>query len=278
MTVRIVTDSSCDLPQEIADSLGITIVPLSIRFGDEEFIDRTTITADEFWQRCTASPELPQTAAPSPGQFEEAYRKLKEQGATGIVVVALSADLSFTMQSADLAAKAVAADIDVRIVDSRTATMGLGLIAVECAELARTGAPIDQVEALARDHAPRMHVFGALDTLENLKKGGRIGGAKAMLAVALSIKPLIEIRGGKVEEAGKQRTRSKALNALVEEVVKAGTIERLAILHAQCADIDDFVAKVRAVYPGDIMVGDIGAVIGTHGGRGTIGVAFRSAS
>jgi DegV family protein with EDD domain len=278
MTVRIVTDSSCDLPQEIADSLGITIVPLSIRFGDEEFIDRTTITADEFWRRCTASPELPQTAAPSPGQYEETYRRLKDQGATGIVVVALSADLSFTMQSADLAAKAVAGDIDVRVVDSRTATMGLGLIAVECAELARTGASIDQVEALAKDHVPRVHVFGALDTLENLKKGGRIGGAKAMLAVALSIKPLIEIRGGKVEEAGKQRTRSKALAALVEEVVKAGAIERLAILHAQCADIDDFVAKVRAVYPGEIMVGDIGAVIGTHGGRGTIGVAFRSAS
>ena len=278
MTVRIVTDSSCDLPQDIADSLGISIVPLSIRFGDEEFIDRTTITADEFWARCSASSELPQTAAPSPGQYEETYRKLREQGATGILVVALSADLSFTMQSADLAAKAVAGDIDVRVVDSRTATMGLGLIAVECAELARTGAPIDAVEALARDHVNRMHVFGALDTLENLKKGGRIGGAKAMLASALSIKPLIEIRGGKVEEAGKQRTRGKALNALVEEVVKAGDIERLAILHAKCADIDDFVAKVRAVYAGDIMVGDIGAVIGTHGGQGTIGVAFRTAS
>ena len=278
MTVRIVTDSSCDLPQDIADSLGITIVPLSIRFGDEEFIDRTTITADEFWRRCSASAELPQTAAPSPGQYEETYRKLKEQGATGIVVVALSADLSFTIQSADLAAKAVTGDIEVRVVDSRTATMGLGLIAVECAELARSGADIDRIEALARDHAQRIHVFGALDTLENLKKGGRIGGAKAMLASALSIKPLIEIRGGKVEEAGKQRTRGKALNALVEEITKAGDIERLAILHAQCADIDDFVAKVRAVYPGEIMVGDIGAVIGTHGGRGTIGVAFRSAS
>ena len=278
MSIRIVTDSSCDLPQDVADRLGIVIVPLSIRFGEDEFIDRTTITADEFWRRCAASAELPQTAAPSPGQFEQAYRDLAAQGATGIVVISLSSSLSFTMQSAELAAKAVAPGIDVRVVDSRNASLGVGLTAVECAERAAAGDSIDTIVALAQSLVPRTHVFGALDTLENLKKGGRIGGAKAMLASALAIKPLIEVRDGEVAEAGKQRTRGKALNSLLETVRNAGSIERLAVLHAQCPDVNDFVAKVREVYPGEIMVGDIGAVIGTHAGQGTIGVAFRTAS
>ena len=278
MSIRIVTDSSCDLPQDVADRLGIVIVPLSIRFGDEEFIDRTTITADEFWRRCSESSELPQTAAPSPGQFEQAYRDLAAAGATGIVVISLSSALSFTMQSAELAAKSVAPGIDVRVVDSRNASLGVGLVAVECAERAAAGASIDEIVALATDLVPRTHVFGALDTLENLKKGGRIGGAKAMLASALSIKPLIEVRDGEVAEAGKQRTRSKALASLVETLRSAGTIERLGVLHAQCPDVDDFVAKVREVYGGEILVGDIGAVIGTHAGKGTIGIAFRTAS
>lgn len=277
MSIRIVTDSSCDLPQNVADALGIVIVPLSIRFGDDEYIDRTTITTDRFWQLCSSSKELPQTAAPSPGQFQEAFRGLKGQGATGIVVISLSSSLSFTMQSAVNAAKEVQGEIDVRVVDSRNASLGVGLIAVECAERARSGASIDDIEQLANSLVPRTHVFGALDTLENLRKGGRIGGAKAMLGTALSVKPLIEVRNGEVEEAGKQRTRGKALAALIETLRNAGTVERLGVLHAQCPDIDDFVAKVREVYPGDIMIGDIGAVIGTHAGQGTIGIAFRTA-
>jgi len=275
MSIRIVTDSSCDLPQNVADALGIVIVPLSIRFGDDEYIDRTTITTDRFWQLCSSSKELPQTAAPSPGQFQEAFRGLKGQGATGIVVISLSSSLSFTMQSAVNAAKEVQGEIDVRVVDSRNASLGVGLIAVECAERARSGASIDDIEQLANSLVPRTHVFGALDTLENLRKGGRIGGAKAMLGTALSVKPLIEVRNGEVEEAGKQRTRGKALAALIETLRNAGTVERLGVLHAQCPDIDDFVDKVRDVYPGDITIADIGAVIGTHAGQGTIGVAFR---
>ena len=277
MTVRIVTDSSCDLPQDVADALGIAIVPLSIRFGDDEFIDRTTITSTDFWRRCHESSELPQTAAPSPGQFEETYRRLHAEGATGIVAVCLSSSLSFTMQSAELAAKAVAGNISVRVVDSRNASLGVGLIAVECAERAKAGDSLDSIEALAKSLVPHTKVFGALDTLENLKKGGRIGGAKAMLASALSIKPLIEVRDGEVAEAGKQRTRSKALQSLVETLRNAGKVERLGVLHAQCDDVDQFVAMVREVYRGEIMVGDIGAVIGTHAGKGTIGIAFRTA-
>ena len=275
MTVRIVTDSSCDLPQAMADTLGIRIVPLSVRFGDTEYIDRTTITATEFWSKCAAFATLPETAAPSPGSFEETYRSLAAEGATAIVVVALSSDLSATMQSAVLAARAVAPGIDVRIVDSRNASMGLGLTVLACAELASTGASADEVVARAQSVIPRTRVFAALDTLDNLKKGGRIGGAKAMLATVMSIKPLISITNGLVEEAGKQRTRSKALAHLVDILRNQEVpIERLAVLNAQCADIDAFVAMVKEVYTGEIIVGDIGAVIGTHAGQGTIGIVF----
>ena len=275
MTVRIVTDSACDLPQAMADALGIRIVPLSVRFGDTEYIDRTTITATEFWSKCAASATLPETAAPSPGSYEETYRSLAAEGATAIVVLALSSDLSATMQSAELAARAVAPGIDVRIVDSRNASMGLGLTVLACAELAKNGASADEVVARAHSVIPRTRVFAALDTLDNLKKGGRIGGAKAMLATVMSIKPLISITNGLVEEAGKQRTRSKALAHLVDILRNQEVpIERLSILNAQCSDIDAFVAMVKEVYTGEIIVGDIGAVIGTHAGQGTIGIVF----
>ena len=275
MTVRIVTDSSCDLPQGMADALGIRIVPLSIRFGDTEYIDRTTITASEFWAKCAASPTLPETAAPSPGQFEETFRSLAADGATAIVVVSLSSSLSATMQSAELAARSVSPAIDVHVVDSRNASMGLGLIVLECAELARTGASVDAVLAHAQSVIPRVRVFAALDTLDNLKKGGRIGGAKAMLATVMSIKPLISVTDGLVEEAGKQRTRSKALAHLIEILRSQEVpIERLSVLNAQCSDVDAFITMVKDVYNKEIIVGDIGAVIGTHAGQGTIGIVF----
>jgi DegV family protein with EDD domain len=278
VTVHVVTDSSCDLPVDIADVLDISIVPLTIRFGDEEFIDREELSTAEFWTRCVNSDTLPETAAPAPGQFEQAYRAAAANGATSVLVISLSSALSATMQSAQLAARTVVddptIDLDVRVIDSRTLTMGLGTIVLACARAARDGAGIDEVEALARDLVERTRVFGALDTLENLKKGGRIGNAKALLATALSIKPIIEVTGGVVEQAGKQRTRSKALAHLVEKVRSyEGNIENLAVLHADCSDVDLFVEMLDA--PDDIVVGEIGPVIGTHGGRGTIGVAFQ---
>jgi len=279
-TVHVVTDSSCDLPVDVADELGIDIIPLTIRFGDEEFVDRAELSTAEFWTRCVNSDTLPETAAPAPGQFEQAYRRAAAAGATSVIVVSLSSALSATMQSAQLAARTVMADpdidLDIRVVDSRTITMGLGTIALACARAARDGADIDEIEALANDLVSRTRVFGALDTLDNLKKGGRIGNAKAMLATALSIKPIIEVTGGVVEQAGKQRTRSKALSYLVDKVQSYdGKIENLAVLHADCSDIDLFVEMLAPYHTDDIVIGEIGPVIGTHGGRGTIGVAFQ---
>ena len=277
MSVRIVTDSSCDLPDAVVTGLGIRVVPLSIRFGDEELIDREQLSTEEFWRRCAAQDTLPETAAPAPGQFEQVYRELAADGATGIVVVSLSGKLSATMQSAELAARSVADSIDVRVIDSRSVTLGVGTIAIASARAAAEGAGLDDVEALARDRAERTHVFGALDTLENLKKGGRIGGAKALLATALSIKPIVEVVDGEVAQAVKQRTRSKALRFLVDKVASFdGEIHDLAVLQAACDDVDEFVAMLRPYYDGEIVIGDIGPVIGTHTGPGTIGVAFSS--
>lgn len=273
--VRIVTDSACDLPAEVADAWGIHIVPLTIRIDGVDHVDRTELTPTEFWARCNASAELPTTAAPSPGQFEHVFRHVAAEGAEGIVVVSLSGALSATLQSAALAAEAVADLLPVNVVDSRNCTLGQGMIALACARLAADGGTLGEVTALAEHLVPRTHVWGALDTLDNLKKGGRIGGAKALLASALAIKPIIEVRDGRVEQGGKQRTRAKALAFVVETLQSYGPIENLAVLHADCADVDAFVSLVRQHHSGDIVVGDIGPVVGSHAGRGTIGVAFQ---
>ena len=274
--VRIVTDSACDLPQSVADELGIEIVPLTIRIDGTEYVDRRDLTVAEFWAKCAASQTLPETAAPAPGQFETVYRQLAADGASSIVTISLSGALSATMQSAELAARSVADLIPVTVIDSRSATLGLGAIAASCARLAADGATHDEVVAHAHDHAARTHVWGALDTLDNLKKGGRIGGAKALLASALAIKPIIEVRDGKVEQGGKQRTRSKALAFLVEKVAAVDGLDSVFVAHADCRDVDDFVAMLRPHVDGEIVVGDIGPVVGSHAGRGTIGVAFFS--
>lgn len=274
MTIRLVTDSACDLPQHIIDQYGIVVVPLTIRFGDTDYVDREAFTPKEFWAKCSASPVLPETAAPAPGQFEMAYRQLQKEGATGVLVVSLSSGVSATMQSAEIAAREIASEFPVRVVDSRSVSMGQGIIVKACAEAAEAGATLDELAAKAEALSKRVRVYGALNTLENLKKGGRIGGAKALMASALAIKPIIEVREGKVEEGGRQRTRAKALAFLVNTVKEHGNISDLAVLQADCDDIDAFVESLRGTYSGTIEIGDIGAVIGTHAGRGTIGVAF----
>jgi DegV family protein with EDD domain len=275
MTVRIVTDSACDLPQAVADAHGIEIVPLTIRFGATEFTDRRDLSTAEFWRRSAESAVLPETSAPAPGQYEETFRRLAADGAEGIVCVSLSGELSATIQSARLAAGAVADVIRVEVVDSRSVTMGLGMIVLTAARRAEEGADVDTIVKEAASLAERTRVWGALDTLDNLKKGGRIGGAKALLASVLSIKPIIEVRDGKVEEGGKQRTRARALAFLIEKVREQGPVENLAVIHADTSDIGAFVERLRPFSTGEIVVGDIGPVIGSHSGRGAVGVVFQ---
>jgi DegV family protein with EDD domain len=275
--VRIITDSACDLPDSVVQSLGIEVVPLFIRFGDDELVDREQLTTTQFWERCSVESDLPSTAAPSPGRFEDTVRKLQGEGATGVLIINLSGELSGTIAAARLAAEKMKASLDVRVVDSRTVTMGLGAIVVACARAAQAGGTIDEIEALATDLSARCKVWGALDTLENLKKGGRIGGATAFLGTALQQKPIIEVREGAVQKFGKVRTRSKSLTFLVDKVREASVnpgISQLCVLHADCSDVDAFVDQLKTVYSGEILVGEIGAVVGAHAGRGTIGVAF----
>jgi DegV family protein with EDD domain len=273
MPARIVTDSSCDLTDAEVAEHGVEVVPLSIRFGSEEFKDGVDLSTSEFYERLTSSAELPETSAPSPGAFEAAFTKQAEAGADAVVCINLSSKLSATIESARTAAKAT--DVDVRVVDSLTITSGLATIIRLAAQAAADGASADDVVALVESLKPRTRIVGALDTLENLKKGGRIGNARALLATALAIKPIIEVVDGKVEQGGKQRTRSRALAFLVDRVRQyEGRIANVAVLHADCSDVDQFVDMLRPLTDGEIVVGDIGPVIGTHAGRGTIGVAF----
>ncbi len=275
MTVRIVTDSSCDLSEEQAAAHGIEVVPLSIRFGDEELEDRTELSVEDFYARLATSTVLPETAAPAPGKFEAAFRRQAEAGADAVVCINLSAGLSATMQSAQNAARALEGELDVRVIDSRSITSGLGTQVLLAAEAAAGGASVDEVVELVEGLAQRTHVLGALDTLENLKKGGRIGGAQALVGSLLSIKPILDISTGVVEEAGKARTRRKALEALRDKVAQAGAVEHLTVSHGFAPDVEDMLALLREVHTGgDIKVGPIGPVIGAHGGPRVMGVTW----
>jgi DegV family protein with EDD domain len=273
--VHIVTDSSCDLNEIETTTNSIGVVPLSIRFGDEEFIDREELSADAFYAKMASTGLLPETAAPSPGRFEQAFRGAAAVGANAVVCINLSGELSATVQSARNAATAVAGDIDVRVIDSRSLTGGLGTMVLEAAAAARNGADVDAVVALVESMIPRTEIYGGLDTLENLKKGGRIGSAKALLGSMLSVKPIIHIADGAVEEAGKQRTRKRSLEWMRDQLFAEGTVEKLSILHGQAPDIDAFLDMISERYPREqIRLGTIGAVIGTHGGPGVIGMCY----
>src|SRR4051812_26359531 len=194
--IRVVADSACDLPEALVSELGIEIVPLTVRFGETELVDRRDVTPAQFWERCASFSGLPETAAPSPGSFEAAYRKLAGEGAEGIVCITLSAAMSATFQAAELAAKSVAGDVPVRVVDSRLVTLAQGQLAVAAGRAAGAGKGLEDVAGAAEDLIERTRLYATLDTLDNLKKGGRIGGAQALIGTMLSIKPVIQILHG----------------------------------------------------------------------------------
>lgn len=277
--IRVVTDSACDLSAEVAAEHGITIVPLSIRFGSEEFVDGRDLTTAEFWARCKASELLPETSAPSPGAFQEAFLAAAADGYDGVLSLSLSAGVSATFQAATAAARAVADTIEVRALDSRSMTMGLGLMVLDLADLAATGADLDALGARVAELVPRTLVFGVVDTLEHLEKGGRIGGARALLGSLLSIKPVVTLVDGVVAEESKQRTRTRSLRYLADKAVLAPPLSRIAIADGAASDIDDFLAlltDVKSEHP--LIVGQLGSVVGTHTGPGTIGVCMITVS
>ena len=273
--VHIITDSSCDLDEDIAADLGVTVVPLEIRFGMQSFTDRVELSTADFWKRCRTSDELPSTAAPAPGAFAEAYQRAAAAGASEVVVITLSGDLSATIEAAQQAAAEPPEGLTCHVVDSRTVSAGLGLLVIHAAELAAGGADGSEVADAVRAAAQRVRVHAALDTLENLRKGGRIGAAQSLLGSVLSIKPLITVTDGRVEPAGKQRTRTRALAHLVDLVSAEGrNISEIAVMHADCDDVDDFVARIAPLTGSEPRVMLIGPVVGAHAGVGTIGVVF----
>jgi DegV family protein with EDD domain len=268
MTVRIVTDSGCDLSPEVADSLGIAVVPLSIRFGATEYTDRVDLTPEKFYAEMDAREELPETAAPSPGAFANAFQSMLDDGASSIVCINLSEALSATAQAARTAAGTIA-DAQIHIVDSKSATVGQGMLVRRAAEAARDGASAQDIIDSTNDLSSRTHVLGVLDTLENLKKGGRIGNAQAMIGSMLSIKPCIDLSTGSVEEAGRQRTRKKALAWLAGEL--PANAQNVSVGHGLASDIDKFTAMLD----GEIdSVSLIGPVVGTHGGPRVVGLSY----
>lgn len=278
MTVRIVTDSSCDIQPAEADALGIEVVPLTIRFGDEELRDREELSNEEFWARVRTSPVLPETAAPSVGAFESVFTRLAEQGASGILCINLSSRLSATMQSAQLAAKALEGICPVAVVDSRSVSMGLGLQCIAAAEAAAEGAALPELVRRVEDQAGRTFLYGALDTLENLRKGGRIGAAQALLGSALAIKPVVAVRDGVVAQAAKVRTRSRSLRWLADRLAEAGPTEAVCVFEANAPDLGELLDLLPPAIDRDaIRIGRIGPVIGTHCGPGTLGVGWVAA-
>ena len=275
MTIRIVTDSASDISLEEAEDLGIEIVPLSIRFGEAEYTDLVDLSVSDFYQKMAESDLLPSTAAPSPGAFEAAFKRCAEAGAEGVICINLSLALSATGQAAQLAADALADTLPVKCIDSKSITCGLGTIIRKAAGAAKDGGSMDEIVALVENLTSRTRIFATLDTLENLKKGGRIGGAKAMLGTMLQFKPCLDLSSGEVVEAGRQRTRKKSLIWLKEVLESEGEISELSIIHGDAPDVEEFATLISDIVPRDqVRINQLGAVIGTHGGPRVLGVTY----
>jgi DegV family protein with EDD domain len=271
--VAIVTDSASDLSPEAAAQAGIRVVPLFVSFGAETFRPGVSLTTDEFWSRMTApDAPFPTTAAASPGDFSQAFGAAFDEGADAIVCVTVSGDLSGTLKSA-LLAKEQMADREIRVVDSRSASMGHGMLAQIGARMAAEGASAEAIEAAMNETKGRIIIFLALDTLEYLKRGGRISGARAAVGTMLSIKPIITVENGIVENADRVRTRAKARERCLE-LLTARPIQQATILHTTNADIEEFHAAFleRAdVDPADVQLGVVGPSVGPHLGPGCVG-------
>jgi DegV family protein with EDD domain len=275
MGVRVVTDSSSDLSPGVVDDLAIEVVPLKVRFGDEELVDRVEITPEAFWARLRISDAIAQTAAPSPGDFEQAFAKVLAEGASAIVCVTLSSKVSATHQAASLAAEHFADRCPVVVVDSLSVSAGLGNLCLVAARRAAEGADASTVVREAEELRGTFGVYGAVETLEYLRRGGRIGAAQALLGTALSIRPLLHFEHGTVEMAGKVRTRRRALAWLAERLEEDLPVESVTAFHADAPDADTFVELLAAKVPAQpVGVTLMGPVIGTHVGPGTVGVAY----
>lgn len=272
--VKIVTDSTADLPEKLRREYDIKIVPLKVIFGESIYRDGYDLTNREFYSKLAEATVLPTTSQPSPGEFLDTYQTLDQEGHP-IVSIHLSSALSGTYQSALLASQM--ADLDIEVIDTKSASMGIGLIVLEAAKAARAGKTKEEIVSLVRDLADRMQIVFTLDTLEYLEKGGRIGKAQAFLGSLLNIKPILGIKDGVVVPVGKARGMGKAIETIVEmvrEQVPAGKKIYGCFLHsnneANLLKLKDKLADMCD----DLLLAELGPVIGTHAGPGVVGLAF----
>jgi len=273
--VAVVTDSASDMDPARAAALGITVVPLIVSFGSESYSAGVDLSTADFWKRMTApDAPFPTTAACSPGDFQVAYQRLFDEGADGIVSVHVAGTLSGTIKAAEVA-RASLKDRDIQIVDSMSASMGEGMLAELAVQMSNEGRSATEIAATLNRRREDLQVFLALETLEYLKRGGRISGAQAAIGTLLSVKPIIEIKDGRVETAERVRTRGKAREKLVE-LLAVRPMERLSVLHTTNADVDEFVEQIIPRVPGGIdrskvTIDTVGPSVGPHLGPGCVG-------
>jgi DegV family protein with EDD domain len=271
--VAIVTDSVSDLPPDIAARQGIAVVALTVSFGAESFRVNVDLTTDQFWQRMTApDAPFPTTAAASPGDFLTAFQKAFDEGADAVVSVDCSSSLSATFQSAKIAA-GMLPDREIHVIDTRSASMGIGMLAQVAAELAAEGVSAAEIARVIDERKADLDLYVALDTLEYLKRGGRISGARAAMGTMLSIKPIITVIDGVVENAERVRSRAKARERTLE-LLTTKPIERATVLHTTSADVEEFHARFlerSGLDPARVQTMTVGASVGPHLGPGCVG-------
>jgi DegV family protein with EDD domain len=273
--VKVVTDSTCDLPQEVAADLDITVIPAQVQFGSEVYQDGVDLTTDEFYRRLRANSALPKTSPAPVATFRDAYQRLSRQ-ADSIVSIHVAANLSVTHD----AAKMASADLDfpVVVVDSQTASMACGLLTIIAARAAREGASLTEIEALVREAIPRTITFGVFGTLEYLARGGRIGKAQAFVGNALKIHPILAIRAGEVLPVERIRTRPKAVERMCQIVEGLGLPSEMSVMRTtDPQEAENLARRLSSIFPPERMYrASIGPAMGTQVGPDAVGVALIS--
>ncbi|MBC5804939.1 MAG: hypothetical protein DLM53_06625 [Candidatus Eremiobacter antarcticus] len=275
--VAIVTDSSADLGTLAAEN-GVTTVPLGVRFGSDQFLDGVDLTPEEFYRRLEHDAHPPTTSQPPPAAFAAVYKSLLDAGADSIVSLHLSAALSGTYGSALIAAKEVD-EGSISVIDTRSVSLGLGLLALEAARSARSGASRSAVCDQVRSDSLRVELYATVPSLTYIARGGRIGQLRGLLGNVLRIVPIITLQDGEVAEYGKVRTFARAVDRLVQiaisRIASKGTA-RFAVLHAVAPDVAGSIAqRIRnALEPAMLVVASVGPTVGTHAGPGAVGIIF----
>ena len=280
MAVKVVTDSTSDLPADLADELGITIVPLNVYFGTTEYKDGVDLTADEFFDRLMNGPDFPTTSQPSVGEFSDTYTSVSD-GADGIVSVHVSSKVSGTFNSARQGTEHANVGCPVEVLDTLQASMGVGLIAIAAARAAQAGGSIEEVTAVAKSAIERCQCMALLDTLEYLQKGGRIGKAQALVGTLLKVKPIIIVLDGEVNNLAKERTRRKAVARLRREVEDFSPLDSAVVMYSTSRDeADRLAADVESlVTSGESpTVAQFGPALGTYMGPDALGVSLLAAA